>query len=86
MNWQEFQETTKIDLETQNYLKTESECLGVLGDRMIMETGRINQAGEVYQESFALVTVNSGGKIIMLESFSDANVASLVGKAGAESS
>jgi len=85
MNWQEFQETTNVDLKAQSYLKTESECLGVLGDRMIMEAGRINQAGEVYQESFALVTLNSDGKIIMLESFSDANVASLVGKAEAES-
>lgn len=86
MSWQEFQETVTADLKAQNYQKTESECLGVLSDRMIMETGRINQANEVYQESFALIPLNKEGKIAMLkitmlESFSDVNVASLTEKA-----
>lgn len=86
MSWQEFQETVTADLKAQNYQKTESECLGVLSDRMIMETGRINQANEVYQESFALIPLNKEGKIAMLkitmlESFSDVKVASLTEKA-----
>lgn len=86
MSWQEFQETVTADLKAQNYQKTESECLGVLSDRMIIETGRIKQANEVYQESFALIPLNKEGKIAMLkitmlESFSDVKVASLTEKA-----
>ena len=78
MTWQEFRDTSTQDLAAQNYLKTESECLGVLGDRMILETGRVNKDGEVYQEVFSLVTLNANGKITMLEAFSDINAAALL--------
>ena len=78
MTWQEFRDTSTQDLAAQNYLKTESECLGVLGDRMILETGRVNKDGEVYQEVFSLVTLNAKGKITMLEAFSDINAAALL--------
>ena len=81
MTWQEFQETSTQDLTAQNYLKTEGQCLGVLGDRMILETGRFNKDGEVYQEVFALVTLNEDGKITMLEAFSDVNGATLLASA-----
>jgi hypothetical protein len=81
MSWKEFHETTTKDLESQNFLKTESECLGVLGDRMMMQTGRLNKAGEVYMEAFLLLTLNDAGKITMLESFSNVNASSLMSAA-----
>jgi len=84
MTWEEFQQTSTKDMAAQDYLSTTAECLGVLGDRFILETGRLNKAGEIYQEMFNLVTLNEEGKIIMLESFSDANAATLVGAASAE--
>lgn len=78
MSWDEFQESSKKDFESQDFLKTESDCLGVLGDRMLMQIGRINQAGEVYMEAFFLVTLNDAGKITMLESFSNVNASNLM--------
>ena len=81
LSWKEFHETSTKDLATQDYLKTEAECLGVLGDRFIMQTGRINKAGEVYLEAFLLATLNEAGKITMLESFSNVAASSLVGAA-----
>lgn len=81
MTFEEFQEVSKRDLLEQEYLRTESECLGILGDRMILEAARVNKAGEIYMETFSLVTCNKDGKIIMLEAFSDLRVASLLEKA-----
>jgi hypothetical protein len=81
MSWQEFHKTTTKDLKSQDFLKTESECLGVLGDRMMMQTGRLNKAGEVYMEAFLLLTLNDAGKITMLEAFSNVNASSLVSAA-----
>lgn len=37
MTWQEFHQVTAVDLKEQEYVKTEAQCLGVLGDRMILE-------------------------------------------------
>jgi hypothetical protein len=78
LSWADFQTTVCKDLEEQKYSKSVSECLGVLGDRFIMEVGRINEDGDVYMEAFSLVTINSDGKIIMIEGFSDVNAEGLV--------
>jgi hypothetical protein len=78
LSWGEFHEATKKDLQEQNYMKSESQCLGVLGNRMILETGRFNNDGDVYLESYSLITFNlSDGKIVAVEAFTDPNVDSL---------
>ena len=77
LTWEKFQELCSKDLEAQNFQKIEAQCLGVLGDRMILETGRFNKAGEVYMESYAIVTINSDGKVVMFEAFVDPQMASL---------
>ncbi len=79
MTWEEFQSIPNKDLEEQEYEKTESECLGVLGNRFIMEVARINKAGEAYLVAYNLVEFNDEGKIIEFESFSDLKVTSLTG-------
>jgi hypothetical protein len=78
LTWEEFHELTTKDLHEQNYMKSESQCLGVLGNRMILETARFNNDGIVYLESYSLITFNSSdGKIIAVEAFTDPNVDSL---------
>ena len=81
LRWLEFYQVSSEDLKEQDYLKTESLCLGVLGDRMILENARFNNAGDVYLEAYSLVTLNNTGKIIMVESFSNVNASTLVGAA-----
>lgn len=78
LTWAEFHNTCQKDAKSQNYAKSVAECLGVLGDRFIMEVGRINQTGEVYMEAFSLVTLTPEGKISMLEAFSDVNASGLL--------
>lgn len=77
ITWDEFRTSTTIDLKEQNYLKTEAQCLGVLGDRLILEAGRFNTDGEVYVETYSLLTLNDDGKIIMVEAFTDPQTSSL---------
>ena len=81
MTWREFHDALSQDLSAQNYIKTESECMGVLGYRMILKTGRVNKEGEVYHEVFSLLTLNEMGKITMLEAFSDLKAANLMASA-----
>jgi hypothetical protein len=78
LTWGEFHELTTKDLKDQNFLKSESQCLGVLGDRLIMEVGRFNKDGEVYAEAYSLLTFNEGGKIVAVEAFSNPDVESLL--------
>ena len=52
-------------------LRTDSECVGLLGDRMIMHTGRVNKAEEIYTEAYFLLTLTGEGKISMIEAFND---------------
>lgn len=78
LTWAEFNEQSTKDLEAQNYVKTVAECLGVLGDRLILETGRINKDGEIYTSSYSLLTMNEAGKIIMFEAFTDIQGAGLI--------
>lgn len=78
LSWEEFHEATIKDLQEQDYLKSESQCLGVLGNRLILETGRFNNNGDVYLESYSLITFNLlDGKIVAVEAFTDPNVDSL---------
>jgi hypothetical protein len=81
VTWGEFHELTTKDLKEQSFLKSESQCLGVLGDRMIMETGRFNKDGEVYAEAYSLLTFNEEGKIVAVEAFSNPEVESLIAAA-----
>lgn len=69
MTWEQFAETAFNNLEEQKYECTKSACLGVLGNRMILETGRINTDGELYLSATSLVEFNSDGKVIGFESF-----------------
>ena len=71
MTWDEFKDTAIKDLTEQDYDKTETQCLGTLGDRMIMETGRFNKSGQVYLETYQLISFNGDGKITAVELFSD---------------
>jgi hypothetical protein len=86
LTWEEFRAASASDLESQNFFKTEAQCLGVLGDRLILEAGRFNRDGIVYLESYSLLTFNHEGKVTMVETFTDPQVASLHNKATAASS
>lgn len=81
LTWEEFREASAVDLEKQSYAKTEAVCLGVLGDRMMMEVGRFNTSGDVIVETYSLLTINADGKVTMVETFTDPQVASVVNKA-----
>jgi hypothetical protein len=78
MSWNEFADTALKDLEAQNYDCTTSNCLGVLSNRMILETGRVNKDGELYMMATALLEFNNDGKIVGFESFNSVDVDSLI--------
>jgi hypothetical protein len=72
MTWNDFRDMATKDLKDQDYAKTETQCLGTLGDRIIMESARFNTAGEVYLEAYQLISFDSlHGKITAVELFSD---------------
>jgi hypothetical protein len=85
LTWEEFREASAVDLEKQSYAKTEAVCLGVLGDRMMMEVGRFNTSGQIIVETYSLLTFNSEGKVTMVETFTDPQVSSVVDKVAAAS-
>ena len=70
-SWSELLGLTTKDMAAQNYKSTESACLGVLGNRMILESGRINKEDEMYMNVVSLVTLNNDGKITRFEAFAD---------------
>jgi uncharacterized protein YuzE len=74
MTWDEFTEAAFADLEAQNYDCTTSNCLGVLGNRMILETGRLNKEGSLYMTATSLVEFNEEGKVIGFESFNAVDI------------
>uniref|UniRef100_A0A7S3DST8 SnoaL-like domain-containing protein n=1 Tax=Entomoneis paludosa TaxID=265537 RepID=A0A7S3DST8_9STRA len=80
MSWTEFQTLCAKDLASQDYQKSVSDCCGVLGDRFILETARLNQEGVAYLVAFYVVTCKDG-KISMMEAFSFVDASSLVQKA-----
>jgi hypothetical protein len=84
MTWEEFRQASAVDLEAQNYAKSEAQCLGVLGDRMILEVGRFNKDGFVYLEAYSLLTFDAEGKVTAVESFSDPQLSTLVAAAAQE--
>jgi len=78
LDWAAFLETSTNELKDQDYVKTESQCLGVLGPRLIMETGRFNSKGEVYLEATSILTLSEfTGKIVAYEAFSDPGMQTL---------
>jgi hypothetical protein len=58
-------------LEVQQYDETTTNCLGVLGNRMILESGRINKSGELYLTATSVVEFNDEGKVVGFESFNE---------------
>jgi hypothetical protein len=71
LDWKSFVDQATAELKDQDYLKTESQCLGVLGPRCIMEQGRFNTKGEVYFESVSVLTLSPDGLIVAYEAFTD---------------
>ena len=78
MTWDQFIEAAFKDLEAQKYDYTTSDCLGVLGNRMILETGRMNTDGELYMMASALVEFREDGKVVGWESFNAVDVDSAI--------
>lgn len=78
LTWEQFHELSTKDLKKQNFLKSESQCLGVLGDRLIMEVARFNKDGEVYSEAYSLVTFNDDGKVVAFEAFTNPQAESIM--------
>jgi uncharacterized protein YuzE len=81
MSWEQFAESSLKDLEQQKYDCTTTNCLGVLGNRMILETGRLNTDGELYMTATSLVEFNDDGKIIGFESFNAVDLPSVLSEA-----
>ena len=87
MSWETFQKLISKDVQQQEFLKLEAVCLGVLGDRMMIETGRFNKSGEVYLEAYSLLTITQDtGKVSMFEAFVDTQLSGFMKEAEASSS
>jgi hypothetical protein len=74
MSWDQFTDVAFKDLEEQRYDCTTASCLGVLGNRMIMETARLNKDGEMYTTATSLLEFNDEGKVIGFESFNSVDM------------
>jgi uncharacterized protein YuzE len=81
MTWEEFGEHAFADLKTQDYKLTQSSMLGLLGNRMILEAGRINNQDECYMAATSLIEFDEEGKVIGFEAFCDINAESLTAAA-----
>lgn len=71
ISWQEFAELSGSSLEEQDFASVEAACTGILGNRMILETARINSKDEIYMNAFAVLTLSPEGKVASFESFAD---------------
>lgn len=71
IDWAEFADLTSKDMEEQDYKQTESASMGILGNRMILEAGRINSKDELYMNTCMVLTLDKSGKITKLEAFAD---------------
>jgi hypothetical protein len=85
MTWSVFQQLLSADFAIAEFSKMEAECLGVLGNRMILEVSRINTSDEVYMTAVSILTLTEDGLIAKTEAFSDPQVAFLADKAEAPS-
>jgi uncharacterized protein YuzE len=74
MSWDQFTDAAFKDMEEQGYASTTTNCLGVLGNRMILETGRLNKDGELYTTAVSLLEFNDEGKVIGFESFNAVDI------------
>lgn len=81
MTWEDFKEHAFKDLESQDYKASQSAFLGLLGNRMILETVRLNSKDECYMAATSLIEFDDEGKVIGFEAFSDVNAAALMGAA-----
>jgi hypothetical protein len=78
VEWQDFAGLSGKDLEAEDYKETEAASMGILGNRMILETGRINQKEELYMNAVSIITISANGKVAKLESFADSLVPSVL--------
>mmetsp|Transcript_43440 Transcript_43440/g.105283 ORF Transcript_43440/g.105283 Transcript_43440/m.105283 type:complete len:151 (+) Transcript_43440:99-551(+) len=85
MTWDQFAESAFKDLEAQQYEETTSNCLGVLGNRLILETGRINKSGELYLTATSIVEFNDDGLIVGFESFNEVSDSTVEAASAAQS-
>ncbi|KAG7371318.1 hypothetical protein IV203_019888 [Nitzschia inconspicua] len=74
MTWDQFTKFAFADLESQNYDCTTSSCLGVLGNKMILETGRLNKDGELYMVATSLLEFDEDGNVMGFESFNPLDI------------
>jgi hypothetical protein len=78
VSWEDFVELAVKDLSDQDYAYTESASLGILGNRMVLETARINQSEEMYTNNCSVLTLSKNGKVSVMESFADLAATSFV--------
>ena len=77
MTWDTYQQLAAADFQKASYVKTEAECLGILGKRMILEVNRFNEAGEIYMTAVTLLTLNEEGLLVTCEAFGDPQIESV---------
>mmetsp|Transcript_38839 Transcript_38839/g.57755 ORF Transcript_38839/g.57755 Transcript_38839/m.57755 type:complete len:152 (-) Transcript_38839:82-537(-) len=81
MTWSLFQESVQKDMVSANYAHSEAACMGVLGNRIILEIGRYNKDDELYMNAVSVLTVNPDGLIEKVESFGDPKMENTAGQA-----
>jgi hypothetical protein len=81
MTWDVFGQLIRGDFESAEYAKTEAECLGILGNRMLLEVNRFNKQDEVYMNAVSVLTLNKEGLIERIEAFGDPQVDSVTDQA-----
>eukprot|EP00545_Synedropsis_sp_CCMP1620_P012898 CAMPEP_0119011978 /NCGR_PEP_ID=MMETSP1176-20130426/6002_1 /TAXON_ID=265551 /ORGANISM="Synedropsis recta cf, Strain CCMP1620" /LENGTH=150 /DNA_ID=CAMNT_0006964867 /DNA_START=74 /DNA_END=526 /DNA_ORIENTATION=+ len=86
MTWSVFQELLAKEHSSADFSKTEAECLGVLGNRMILEVSRFNNNDEVYMNAVSILTLTEDGLIAKTEAFGDQEAESITDTAQATES
>lgn len=81
LTWEVFQELIQKDMVAAEYAKTEAECLGVLGNRMLLEVNRYNKEDELYMNAVSLLTLDADGLVVQCEAFGDPQVESVTSQA-----
>lgn len=78
VSWEECRDLVTQDAGD-DYKETDSASMGMLGNRMILETARIDNKDEIYMNACAIVTMStSTGKVAKLEVFTDSISPSLL--------
>ena len=78
VSWEECRDLVTRDAGD-DYKETDSASMGMLGNRLILETARIDHKDEIYMNACAVVTMStSTGKVAKLEVFTDSISPSLL--------